>query len=85
MPGDKKTSLERKWGNKILLVIEEVGMIGPNLYNMLLYRSYHGRAERWEVREDMYDKLEGAFGRMPIVIQLGLSATAAHCGGVAPR
>ena len=46
-------------------------MISPALYNMLLYRSYHGRQERWEVPEQEYDKLSGAFGRMPIVIHLG--------------
>ena len=38
---------------------------------MLLYRAYHGRADGWEVPEPEYDKLSGAFGRMPIVIHLG--------------
>ena len=46
-------------------------MIGPDLYNMLLFRSFHGRRTRWDVQEPEYDKLNGAFGRMPIVIHLG--------------
>ena len=46
-------------------------MVSPNLYNMLLYRSFHGRRDRWEVAEHDYDKLAGAFGRMPLVIHLG--------------
>ena len=72
LPGDKKPALERRWGRKRLLVIEEVSMISPALYNMLLYRSYHGRATAWEVNEErLYDKFEGAFGRMPLVIHLG--------------
>ena len=46
-------------------------MIGPDLYNLLLYRSFHGRRTRWSVHENEYDKLDSAFGRMPIVIHLG--------------
>jgi hypothetical protein len=46
-------------------------MISPPLYNMLLFRAFHGRRHLWEVKEDEYDKLNGAFGRMPIVIHLG--------------
>jgi hypothetical protein len=38
---------------------------------MLLFRAFHGRRHLWEVKEDEYDKLNGAFGRMPIVIHLG--------------
>ena len=72
LPGPKKAALERRWGAKWLLVVEEISMISPAYYNMLLYRSYHGREARWEVTaERLYDKLEGAFGRMPIVIHLG--------------
>jgi hypothetical protein len=70
-PGDKKPTLEKKWGHLRLLVAEEVSMISPALYNMLLYRSFHGRRGAWDVREAEYDKLRGAFGRMPIVIHLG--------------
>ena len=46
-------------------------MIGPDLYNLLLFRSFHGRRARWNVKESEYDKLQGAFGRMPLVIHLG--------------
>ena len=53
------------------LVLEEVSMIGPDLYNLLLYRSFHGRGNKWKVQESEYDKLSSAFGRMPIVIHLG--------------
>jgi hypothetical protein len=71
LPGDKKRALERRWENLRCLVLEEVSMIGPDLYNLLLFRSFHGRRERWKVKESEYDKLQGAFGRMPIVIHLG--------------
>ena len=70
-PGDKKVALERNWAHLRMLVVEEVSMISPALYNMLLYRSFHGRSRAWEVSESMYDKPSGAFGRMPIVIHLG--------------
>ena len=46
-------------------------MVSANLYNKLLYRSFHGRRDRWEVDEPDYDKLAGAFGRMPLAIHLG--------------
>ena len=46
-------------------------MISPHLYNMLAYRAFLGRADKWEVEEQDYDQLRGAFGRMPIVIHLG--------------
>ena len=47
-------------------------MISPALFNMLLYRSWLARKERWAVREERsYDKMDSAFGRMPIVIYLG--------------
>ena len=71
LPGDKKEALRRRWENKRCLVLEEVSMIGPDLYNLLLYRSFHGRRARWNVLESEYDKLQGAFGRMPILIHLG--------------
>ena len=53
------------------MVLEEVSMISPHLYNMVLYRAFLGRADRWEVAEQDYDQLKGAFGRMPISIHLG--------------
>ena len=71
LPGDKKQALQRRWENLRCLVLEEVSMIGPDLYNLLLFRSFHGRRARWNVKESEYDKLQGAFGRMPIVIHLG--------------
>jgi hypothetical protein len=71
LPGDKKGALARTWNPVRLLVLEEVSMISPQLYNMLLYRGFHGRRERWQVQECHYDKLSGAFGRVPIVVQLG--------------
>ena len=71
LPRDKTPALRRVWDHKRLLVIEEVSMISPPLYNMLLYRSYHGRARTWEIPEHEYDKFIGAFGRMPIVVHLG--------------
>ena len=51
-PGEKKAALERKLGHKRLLVIEEVSMISPALYNMLLYRFYHGRQGLRHQRRD---------------------------------
>ena len=71
LPGDKKQALQRRWENKRCLVLEEVSMIGPDLYNLLLFRSFHGRRTRWNVNESEYDKRQGAFGRMPVVIHLG--------------
>ena len=71
LPGDNKQALERTWENKRCLILEEVSMIGPDLYNLLLYRSFHGRRNSWSIQESEYDKLESAFGRMPIVIHLG--------------
>jgi hypothetical protein len=71
LPGDKRPALVRRWDPVRCFVIEETSMISPGMYNMLLYRSFHGRSQRWEVGEAEYDKLKGAFGRMPIVIHLG--------------
>ena len=71
LPGEKKPFLEQMWLPRRLLVLEEVGMISPALYNMLLYRSFHGRTHKYEVPESHYDKLQGAFGRIPLVIHLG--------------
>ena len=71
LPGDKKQALERRWEGKRCLILEEVSMVGPDLYNLLLFRSFQGRRMRWDVKESEYDKLGGSFGRMPIVIHLG--------------
>ena len=71
LPGEKRMDLEKMWTSRRLLVLEEVGMISPALYNMLLYRSFHGRTSKYEVPESLYDKLAGAFGRTPLVLHLG--------------
>ena len=72
LPGTKKTALESKLSSKRLLVIEEVSMISPLLYNMLLFRFHHGRKERWEIKhERFYVQQKMAFGRMPLVLHLG--------------
>ena len=69
--GAKKSALQRMWNSRRLLVLEEISMVSATLYNMLLFRSFLGRAETWEVQEVDYGHLAGAFGRMPIVIHLG--------------
>ena len=67
-----KVNLQRRWNSKRCLVVEEVSMMSPALFNMLLYRSWIARKDGWAVREErLYDKLDTAFGRMPIVIYLG--------------
>ncbi len=43
-PVDKKVRLVRRWGGLLCLIIEETSMIAPGIYNMLLYRSFHGRS-----------------------------------------
>ena len=69
--GDNKQTLVRRWEPLRCLILEEVNMIGPGLYNLLLFRSFHGRRKQWNVVESDYDKLKRAFGRMPMVIHLG--------------
>ena len=71
LPQDRKSALERRWNHLKALIIEEVSMVSPNLYNMLLYRGFHGRREKFEVPERDYMTPKGAFGRMPLVIMLG--------------
>ena len=70
-PQNKKAALVRTWNTRRCLILEEISMVAPPLYNMLLYRSFHGRREHWQVQESEYDKVHAAFGRMPIIIQLG--------------
>ena len=43
LPEGKQALLEAKLNPIRALIIEEVSMISPALYNMLLYRFYHGR------------------------------------------
>ena len=71
LPQDKKSALEQRWSHLKALIIEEVSMVSPNLYNMLLYRGFHGRRDKFEVPEPDYMTQKGAFGRMPLVIMLG--------------
>ena len=59
LPGKNKQALQQRWENKRCLILEEVSMIGPDLYNLLLFRSFHARRTRWNVQECEYDKLNG--------------------------
>ena len=52
---DKKSALAHVWNPLRCLIIEEISMISPHLYNMLQYLSHLARAERWEVEEQDYD------------------------------
>ena len=70
-PGDRLPGLKKTWANKKFLICEEVSMVSPSLLNMLLYRSFHARRDKWDVDEADYDKPSGAFGRMPIALCLG--------------
>ena len=47
-------------------------MLSLALYNMLLYRFYHGRKKRWHVTQERhYVQRKCAFGRMPLKFHLG--------------
>ena len=63
--------LARTWSTARCLILEEVSTAAPPLHDMILYRSFHGRREQWQVHESECDKLQDAFERMPTVIQLG--------------
>ena len=77
-------ALRKTWEALRCLILEEVSMMSPHLYNMVAYRAYLGRFERREVQECEYDTLRAAFGRMPIVIHLGdfLQLKPTGCSGV---
>ena len=68
---DARTRLENIWCGLWLFVIEEVSMVSPNLYNMLLYRAFHARRNLCNLQEADYQKPSCAFGRVAIVIELG--------------
>ena len=70
---DVRTRLEKLWGDLRLFVIEEVSMMSPNLFNMLAYRAFHARRHQCNLEEATYLKPSCAFGRVPIVIYLGIS------------
>ena len=72
LPEGKQAVLEAKLNPIRALIIEEVSMISPALYNMLLYRFYHGRKNQWQVNQERhYVQRKWAFGRMPLKLQLG--------------
>ena len=68
---DVRKRLQDIWLPLRLFVIEEVSMVSPNLFNMLLYRAFHARRDDCNVHEANYMKPSCAFGRVPIVIYLG--------------
>jgi hypothetical protein len=70
-PNAKKLPSVKTWDPLRFLILEETCMIAPSLYNMLLFRAFPRRRHNWQVKEDEYDKLNGAFGRIPIVIHVG--------------
>ena len=43
-PGNKQDALTRLWRKVVVLVVEEVSMVGALLFNMLSYRSACGRS-----------------------------------------
>ena len=43
-PGNKQDALTRLWRNVVVLVVEEVSMVGALLFNMLSCRSACGRS-----------------------------------------
>jgi hypothetical protein len=70
-PYAKKLPSVKTWDPLRCLILEETCMIAPSLYNMLLFRAFPRRRHNWQVKEDEYDKLNGAFGRIPLVIHVG--------------
>jgi len=72
LPKISQAALEARLNPKRALIIEEVSMIPPSIYNMLLYRFYHGRKKRWQVtQERLYTQPKCAFGRMPLKLHVG--------------
>ena len=70
-PGDKAKSLEQRWRNVMVLIIEEVSMVSAASYNMVDFRAMYGRTKTHEVNEGNYSKEGCRFGRVPILIHLG--------------
>ena len=54
LPEAKQVVLEAKLNSKRALVMEEVSTLSPALYNMLLFRFYHGRKKRWQVKQERH-------------------------------
>jgi len=66
LPTTNEAALEARLSPKRALIIEEVSMIPPSMYNMLLYRFYHGRKNDGESRRNasMYSE-NGPSGACP--------------------
>ena len=69
--GSAQPMLTQMWQDKRLLIIEDVNMLSANIYNMLMWRSFQGRRDEWEVDQSRWRERSCLFGRMPIVIHLG--------------
>ena len=69
--GRAQQTLYQMWQERRLLIMEEVSMIGANLYNMLMWRSFQARRDEWQVDQSRWRERSCLFGRMPIVIHLG--------------
>ena len=52
-------------------MIEEISLVAAAGYNMLDFRSMHGRSRSHDVCESTYKRAHHHFGRLPIVIHLG--------------
>ena len=70
-PSEVRTRLQELWCDVKLLVVEEVSMVSPNLYNMLLDRAFHARKGQCSPAEANYQTPACAFGRVPFVNYLG--------------
>ena len=68
---EKRKALERKWSSLRCLILEEVSMVPPSWYNMIMVRSCYGRQRRRGADLSQYDSARNSFGKMPIVIKLG--------------
>ena len=51
-PGAKQETLLRTWGNKVLVVNEEISMMPAEAINMDMYRAMWGRHEQFSVDPD---------------------------------
>ena len=66
-PGNKLKQLSLLWGRVQVLVIEEISLVAAANYNMLDFRSMHGRSKTHDVCESNYRQQHHHFGRVPIV------------------
>ena len=76
-PGNKQAELTRLWRKVVVLVVEEVSMVGALLFHMLSYRSACGRSVDHGVVPGAHvdgpdtGPFPNAFSRCPIVVLLG--------------